>query len=191
MKATELSLPGLLLVESPVAEDERGRFFESWHQRKFRDIGIGDDFVQDNQSRSHRGVLRGLHAQLRVPQGKLVRVLEGEIFDVAVDIRPDSPTFGRSESVVLSAASLNQLWMPPGFAHGFYVLSDVAEVFYKCTALYDPADEIGIRWNDPVLGIDWPLASPVLSAKDADLPTLAEIEPLLRGAAKGSGDTSG
>ncbi len=184
MRATPLTLAGLVLIEPPVAADDRGHFFESYHREKFGELGIDEDFVQDNQSRSVCGVLRGLHAQLHSPQGKLVRVVSGRIFDVAVDIRPDSPTFGRWESVELSGDEARQLWIPVGFAHGFCVLSEAAEVFYKCTDLYDPGDEIGIRWDDAAIGIEWPIEQHLVSPKDPALPTLAELEPRLRAASQ-------
>lgn len=184
MKVEELSLSGLLLLEPRLYSDERGHFFESYNQRDFERAGLEDAFVQDNQSRSHRGVLRGMHAQLDSPQGKLVRVVVGEILDVAVDIRPASPTFGRWEAVTLTAEAPRQLWIPAGFAHGFLTLAEPTEVLYKCTTFYDPADEIGIRWDDPEVGIDWPIPAPRLSAKDRALPTLAELEPRLRAAAR-------
>ncbi len=186
MKTEALALPGLVLIEPRVFTDDRGHFFESYNQRDFRRAGIDRQFVQDNQSHSHRGVLRGLHAQLENPQGKLVRVVRGTIADVAVDIRPESPTFGRWEAIRLDADQPSQLWIPPGFAHGFVALSEPTVVLYKCTALYDPDDEIGIRWDDPDLAIDWPVRSPVLSDKDAALPTLAELEPRLRTHSPGS-----
>jgi dTDP-4-dehydrorhamnose 3,5-epimerase len=180
MNARPLGLGGLLLIEPSVAVDARGRFFESYHEEKHRRLGVDARFVQDNQSRSVAGVLRGLHAQLERPQGKLVRVLEGTVFDVAVDLRPASPTFGRWAGVTLSAENLLQVWIPPGFAHGFCALSEVAEVFYKCTTFYDPEDEVGVRWDDPEIAIEWPVASPRLSAKDAALPRLRDLEPRLR-----------
>lgn len=179
MRASRLELEGLTAIEPIVHADSRGHFYESYHREKFRELGLDLDFVQDNQSRSSRGVLRGLHAQLRQPQGKLVRALAGEIFDVAVDLRPTSATFGRWDSIVLSEDNKLLLWVPPGFAHGFCVLSEVAVVSYKCTAIYDPQDEIGIRWDDRDLAIDWPLENPILSEKDLALPTLAELRPRL------------
>lgn len=179
MRVESLEPAGLLLIQPPAFEDSRGYFFESYHEASFRQAGIGLRFVQDNQSRSVAGVLRGLHAQLERPQGKLVRVLRGEVFDVAVDIRPDSSTFGQWTAASLSAANRQQLWIPPGFAHGFCAVSEIAEVLYKCTELYDRNDEIGIRWDDPDLAIEWPLAEPVLSAKDAALPRLADLRPRL------------
>ena len=179
MRASRLELDGLAVIEPTVHTDARGYFYESYHQDKFRELGLDLHFVQDNQSRSNRGVLRGLHAQLRHPQGKLVRALVGEIFDVAVDLRPTSPTFGRWDSIVLSEENKLLLWIPPGFAHGFCALSDVAELSYKCTVTYDQQDEIGVRWDDPDLAIDWPLENPILSEKDLALPTLAELRPRL------------
>ena len=174
-------LPGVLVIESEVFRDPRGYFLETFHERKYREAGIPHSFVQDNQSRSTRGTLRGLHAQLRKPQGKLIRTLRGEIFDVAVDIRPGSPTFGKWTAATLRADDFRQMFIPPGFAHGFCVLSEVAEVAYKCTDFYDPADEIGFRWNDPEVGIAWPIRDPLLSSKDAALPTLAELRRHLAG----------
>lgn len=168
MKVTPTRLPDVLLIEPKVFGDARGFFFESWNAREFEGAGIRAGFVQDNHSRSERGVLRGLHYQVRQPQGKLVRVLTGEIFDVAVDIRRSSPTFGTWEAARLSAQSKNMLWVPVGFAHGFCVLSDFAEVLYKTTDFYAPEHERSIVWNDPDLKIDWPLSgAPTLSRKDA------------------------
>jgi dTDP-4-dehydrorhamnose 3,5-epimerase len=179
MRILNTDLPGVLLVDPDLFRDPRGYFLETFHERKYRESGIAHSFVQDNQSRSTRGTLRGLHAQLRKPQGKLVRALQGEIFDVAVDIRPGSPTFGKWTGAKLSADDFRQMFIPPGFAHGFCVLSDVAEVAYKCTDFYDRSDEIGLRWNDPAVGIAWPIRDPLLSDKDAALPTLAELRPRL------------
>ena len=181
MRVLPTDLPGVLLVEPDLFRDPRGWFLETFHERKYRDAGIAYSFVQDNQSRSVRGTLRGLHAQLRRPQGKLVRAVSGEIFDVAVDIRPGSPTFGKWTAATLSADSFRQMFIPPGFAHGFCVLSDIAEMAYKCTDFYDRSDEIGIRWNDPAIAIAWPVRDPLLSEKDAALPTLAELRPRLVG----------
>ena len=152
--------------------DARGFFLETFHARKYREGGIGYDFVQDNHSRSQRGTLRGLHAQKARPQGKLVRAVRGEIFDVALDIRRGSQTFGKWVGVTLSEDNFRQLFIPPGYAHGFCVTSDLAEVEYKCTDFYDRADEIGVRWDSA--GIDWPLKDPLLSPKDAALPRLDE-----------------
>lgn len=168
-------LPGVIIVEPDVHRDSRGFFLESYQERKYRAGGIAATFVQDNQSRSVRGTLRGLHAQRRHPQGKLVRALQGEIFDVVVDIRRDSPAFRRWIGVVLSAENFRQCFVPPGLAHGFCVTSEWAEVEYKCTEFYDPTDEYGIIWNDPELAIAWPVRDPILSAKDRALPTLAEV----------------
>lgn len=177
MKFVETGLPGVLVVEPDVHRDSRGFFLETFHADRYRAGGIAYDFVQDNHSRSTRGTLRGLHAQRKTPQGKLVRALRGEIFDVAVDIRPRSPSFGKWVSARLSEENFHQLFVPPGFAHGFCVLSEIAEVEYKCTALYDRGDEIGARWDSA--GIDWPVKDPLLSPKDAALPTLAELRALL------------
>jgi dTDP-4-dehydrorhamnose 3,5-epimerase len=179
MRVLPTELPDVLLVEPDVFRDARGWFLETFHERKYREAGIAYSFVQDNQSRSTRGTLRGLHAQLRRPQGKLVRAVSGEIFDVAVDIRPGSSTFGKWTAATLSAENFRQMFVPPGFAHGFCVLSDSAEIIYKCTDFYDPKDEIGLRWNDPAVGIAWPVNDPLLSAKDAALPTLAELRARL------------
>ena len=166
MRITPTALPEVLLVEPTVHRDERGFFLESWHAEKYAAAGLTARFVQDNHSRSRRGTLRGLHAQIARPQGKLVRVSLGEIYDVAVDIRPASPGFGRSVGFVLSADNFLQLWIPEGFAHGFCVLSEIAEMQYKCTDLYDPTSEITVAWDDPALGIAWPVQDPLLSAKD-------------------------
>lgn len=180
MKFTPTKIQDVLLVEPNVITDPRGYFFESYHSEKYAKYGIVEPFVQDNQSHSIRGTLRGLHAQRLHPQGKLVRVLSGEIFDVAVDIRPGSATFGNWVGETLSANNRLQLWVPQGFAHGFLVLSETADVLYKCTALYRGDDEIGILWNDPEIGIDWPLeGQPLLSPKDSAAPRLAEITPTL------------
>jgi dTDP-4-dehydrorhamnose 3,5-epimerase len=168
MKVIPTRLPEVLLLEPRVFGDSRGFFFESWNEREFERAGIRARFVQDNHSRSEKGVLRGLHYQTRQPQGKLIRVIAGEIFDVAVDVRRNSPTFGQWEGVRLSAESHKLLWVPVGFAHGFCVLSDFAEVLYKATDFYAPEQERCILWNDPELHIDWALpGAPTLSAKDA------------------------
>lgn len=167
MKITPTRLPEVLHLEPQVFGDARGFFFESWNEREFEKAGIRARFVQDNHSRSERGVLRGLHYQIRQPQGKLVRVIQGEIFDVVVDIRRSSPTCGKWQGSRLSAQSKNLLWIPVGFAHGFCVLSDVAEVLYKTTDFYAPEHERCILWNDPEIGIEWPFpGTPRLSAKD-------------------------
>ena len=178
MKIVDTALPGVKLIETRVFGDDRGFFLESWNARSFADAGLDLDFVQDNHSRSARGVLRGLHYQLKNPQGKLVRVTAGAVFDVAVDVRRSSPHFGRWVGYELSDANKRMLWVPPGFAHGFVVLSDNADFLYKCTQLYDGSDDRGIRWDDPAIGIDWPLAgiTPQLSGKDAAAPLLADVE---------------
>jgi dTDP-4-dehydrorhamnose 3,5-epimerase len=177
MKVTPTNLPEVLLIEPRVFGDERGFFFESWNEREFRRAGIDQHFVQDNHSRSARHVLRGLHYQIRQPQGKLVRVVAGEIFDVAVDVRRSSPRFGQCVTVSLSAEKHNMLWVPVGFAHGFCVVSDFAEVLYKATDLYAPEHERTIAWNDPAIGIRWPIAgSPTLSPKDSKGVPLSEAE---------------
>jgi dTDP-4-dehydrorhamnose 3,5-epimerase len=162
----ETDLPGVKIVEPRVFGDDRGFFLESFNAARFEDLGLPTSFVQDNHSRSVRNVVRGLHYQLRQPQGKLVRVVRGAILDIAVDIRVGSPHFGRWTGVELSDENLRMLWIPPGFAHGFAVLSDVADVVYKCTALYAPDDDFGVLWSDPGLAIDWSTASPILSEKD-------------------------
>ena len=177
MKVTPLELPDVLLIEPRVFGDERGFFYERWNKRAFRDAGLDADFVQDNHSRSRRGVLRGLHYQIEHAQGKLVRATAGEVFDVAVDLRRSSPTFGRSVGIMLSAANKRMLWIPPGFAHGFLVVSEDAEFLYKTTDYWYPEHERTLLWNDPALAIAWPLSgAPVLAAKDvAGLP-LASAE---------------
>ncbi len=178
MKATPLAIPDVVLFEPKVFGDDRGFFFESFNQTHFETaIGRKVHFVQDNHSRSSRNVLRGLHYQVRQPQGKLVRVVAGEVFDVAVDIRRSSPTFGRWVGEILSAGNKKQLWIPEGFAHGFVTLSESAEFLYKTTAYYAPEFERGILWNDPSICVNWPHAgSPVLSAKDDSAPLLVEAE---------------
>lgn len=173
VKFLQTDLPGVMVVEPDVHRDARGFFLETFHARKYREGGIPYDFVQDNHSRSVRGTLRGLHAQRTRPQGKLVRALRGEIFDVALDIRPGSKTFGGWTAAVLSEENFRQMFVPPGFAHGFCVLSDLAEIEYKCTDFYDRSDEIGVLWDSA--GIDWPVKEPLLSAKDAALPRLENL----------------
>jgi dTDP-4-dehydrorhamnose 3,5-epimerase len=181
MKFTELELPGVILVEPDVHSDDRGFFLETYQTQKYADGGVTGAFVQDNHSRSMRGTLRGLHAQIDHPQGKLVRVVEGEVYDVAVDIRVGSPHFGKHVGVSLSASNFRQLWVPPGFAHGFCVTSDVAEFEYKCTDFYFPESEIVVAWNDPEIGIDWPVEEPLLSGRDGDAKLLSEsVERLPR-----------
>jgi dTDP-4-dehydrorhamnose 3,5-epimerase len=172
VQVLETTLPGVLVIEPTVHRDDRGFFLEVYHQEKYRQAGIDVAFVQDNHSRSVARTLRGMHAQRRSPQGKLVRVLEGEIWDVAVDIRPESPCCGKWVGVTLSADNFRQLWIPPGFAHGFCVLSETAQVEYKVTTLYDRADEIGVAWDDPDLAIAWPIDDPLLSPKDRTWPRL-------------------
>ena len=179
MKFLPTALPAVILVEPDVYRDGRGFFLETYHAAKYRAAGITSPFVQDNHSRSTRGTLRGLHAQRQHAQAKLVRVLQGEVFDVAVDIRRGSPTFLRWVGVTLSAENARQLYVPVGFAHGFCVLSDSAEVEYKCSDFYDPSDELRILWNDPAIGVAWPVDTPILSAKDAGAQRLAEITDLL------------
>ena len=179
MKFHATEIPGVLLVEPQVFRDERGFFLESFQARKYAAAGITAVFVQDNHSLSRRGTLRGLHAQLRRPQGKLIRVIEGEIWDVAVDIRPDSPTYRKHVSAVLSSENFRLLWVPPGLAHGFCVLSERAQVEYKCSEFYDPPDELVVAWNDPELAIPWPIPAPLLSERDRRGRPLAEIASTL------------
>ncbi len=175
MRVESGSLPGVVIVEPDVYRDPRGFFLETYHAEKYRAAGIPASFVQDNHSRSSRGTLRGLHLQLQRPQGKLVRVIEGEIFDVAVDVRRGSPTFGKWMGVTLSADNFRQCYLPPGFAHGFAVVSPIAQVEYKCTDIYDPKSELGIAWNDPDIGIEWPIDAPLLSARDSQQQPLAAV----------------
>ncbi len=177
MKIVETDLPGCLLLEPQVFGDERGFFYESFNHDKLATHGLAPRFVQGNVSRSARGVLRGLHYQWPNPQGKLVSVLEGEVWDVAVDIRRGSPTFGQWTAAVLSAENKRHFWIPEGYAHGFVVLSETALFTYLCTATYDREADAGVRWNDARLAIDWPVAEPLLSAKDANAPFLDEIAP--------------
>jgi len=179
VKFNPTPLPGVIEIELDVYRDPRGYFLESYHQKKYADAGIPGPFVQDNISRSNKGTLRGLHAQLSHPQGKLVHVMTGDIWDVAVDIRPESPTYKKWHGVTLSAQKATQLYIPAGFAHGFCVLSDVAEVSYKCTDLYDPANELHLLWNDPDIGNRWPMKDPLLSAKDAAGIRLRDIKTKL------------
>ncbi len=177
MRVTPTAIPDVMLVEPRVFGDARGFFFESWNRRALAESGIDADFVQDNHSRSARGVLRGLHYQIVHPQGKLVRVVAGEVFDVAVDLRRASPTFGRHVAVRLSADDHRMLWVPPGFAHGFCVVSASADFLYKTTDYWYPEHERTLLWNDPVLGIDWPLdASPIVAPKDAAGKPLAQAD---------------
>jgi dTDP-4-dehydrorhamnose 3,5-epimerase len=172
-------IPGVVIIEPDVHKDSRGFFLETYHAEKYLAGGIAGSFVQDNHSRSVKGTLRGLHLQLSRAQGKLVRVIEGEIFDVAVDVRRGSPTFGKWVGITLSAENFRQCYLPPGFAHGFAVMSPVAQVEYKCTDIYDPKSELGIAWNDPAIGINWPIAEPLLSERDTrHLPLSAVIDRL-------------
>jgi dTDP-4-dehydrorhamnose 3,5-epimerase len=177
VKVTPLSLPEVLLVEPARFGDARGYFMETYRRERYQAAGIELDFVQDNLSRSGRGILRGLHLQQPGAQGKLVYVLAGEVFDVAVDVRVGSPSFGKWTGLLLSAEDHRQLWIPPGFAHGFCVTSETALFAYKCSAPYSAADELGVRWNDPALGIPWPTVDPKLSGKDAAWPRLCDIPP--------------
>ena len=178
MNATPLSIPEVILFEPKVFGDERGFFFESFNHARFEAaVGHNVTFVQDNHSKSAKGVLRGLHYQVQQPQGKLVRVAQGEVFDVAVDLRKSSPTFGCWVGALLSGDNKHQLWVPPGFAHGFVVLSDTAEFLYKTTDYYAPAHERSLLWNDPALGIQWPMRSePILSEKDRNAKLLSAAE---------------
>ena len=177
MQFTRSTLPDVVIVEPRVFGDARGFFFESWNRRDFAAAGIDVDFVQDNHSRSYRGVLRGLHYQIEHAQGKLVRVIEGEVLDVAVDLRRSSPTFGRHVALVLSAGNRRMLWIPPGFAHGFVVVSEVAEFLYKTTDYWYPEHERTLLWNDPALRIEWPAGVvPTLAPKDAAGKPLAQAD---------------
>ena len=173
---TETELAGVLVIEPAVYGDSRGFFLETFNQKRYAEAGLDRQFAQDNHSRSGRGVLRGLHYQLNRPQGKLVMAIKGEIFDVAVDIRRGSPTFGKWVGVNLSEENHKQIFVPEGFAHGFCVLSETADVVYKCTDIFIPGDDHGILWSDETVGIDWPISEPALSEKDAKNPRLAEVD---------------
>jgi dTDP-4-dehydrorhamnose 3,5-epimerase len=175
LNRVETTLPGVLLIQSELRQDTRGFFLEVYHQAKFAELGITDHFVQDNHSRSQKGVLRGLHYQLHHPQAKLCRVIEGEVLDVAVDIRVGSPTFGKSVTVHLCAENHNQIYIPAGFAHGFLVLSDWAQFLYKCSDFFDPGDDRGVLWNDLALNIAWGIECPTVSEKDKQNPLLSDI----------------
>lgn len=175
MKVIETALPGVLIIEPKKFGDQRGFFLETFQAERYRDAGITQPFVQDNHSRSQKGVLRGLHFQRSRPQGKLVSVSRGSVYDVAVDINPESPTCGQFVGVELSDDNHRQFWVPPGYAHGFCVLSDTADFQYKCTDLYYPEDEGGLIWNDPEVNIPWPIEIPKLSAKDQSNPTLRQL----------------
>ena len=172
---THPTIPEILILELDVYRDSRGHFLESYHSQRYHGHGLPERFVQDNLSFSKRGVLRGLHYQLGVPQGKLVSVVQGEVFDVAVDIRRGSPTFGKWAGLTLSADTFTQVYIPPGFAHGFCVTSESALFAYKCTDYYAPKEERGIRWDDSTLGIEWPVSDPIVSKKDGDYPGLANV----------------
>jgi dTDP-4-dehydrorhamnose 3,5-epimerase len=178
VKVSETELPGVLLLEPRRFGDDRGFFMELFHEQRYAEAGIAGPFVQDNFSRSAKGILRGLHFQQPHAQGKLVQVFAGAVYDVAVDIRRGSPTFGGWVGVELSADNRRQLWVPPGFAHGFCVLSESADFHYKCTDFYSPTSEHGIAWNDPDLGIPWPVKSPLLSPKDSVAPRLKDAPVL-------------
>ena len=175
LKFSEQSLPGVMLIEPAVFKDDRGFFMETYHTSKYGKAGLDQQFVQENHSHSRRHTLRGLHYQLKHPQGKLVYVISGEILDIAVDIRRDSPTFGQWTGTLLSEKNRHQLFVPEGFAHGFCVLSETADVMYKCTDLYAPGDEYGIIWSDPTIDIVWPIENPILSEKDAKNPLLNDV----------------
>jgi dTDP-4-dehydrorhamnose 3,5-epimerase len=176
MKFSETAVAGVILIEPDVHRDARGFFLETFHAGKYGGAGIPTQFVQDNHSASVAATLRGLHMQLRRPQGKLVRAVEGEIWDVAVDVRRGSPTYGRWTAELLSATNFKQLYVPPGCAHGFCVLSPTAQVEYKCTEFYDPSDELGIAWDDPTLAIAWPVRQPILSERDKAHRRFEELE---------------
>ena len=176
MNVIQTRLPGVLIIEPRVHSDERGFFLETFQAELYaRQVGISVPFVQDNHSRSRRGVLRGLHFQRHHPQGKLVRAVRGEVFDVAVDIDPASATFRQWVGTTLADSNHKQMWIPPGYAHGFLVLSEVADFEYKCTEYYRPEDEAGVIWNDPDISIKWPIDNPIVSAKDCNLPVLSEL----------------
>lgn len=177
MKISQTKLPGLVIIEPQVFGDHRGWFLEAWSNERYKQAGIEKDFVQDNASFSPKGILRGLHCQNPGAQGKLVQVLSGEIFDVAVDVRVGSPTFAQWYGNRLSADNHRQMYIPAGFAHGFCVLSETAIFSYKCTEYFSPSTEFGIIWNDPDIGIDWPIKEPTLSQKDSTYPKLADINP--------------
>jgi dTDP-4-dehydrorhamnose 3,5-epimerase len=179
MKVTETALEGVKLLEPSVHRDSRGFFVETYHSTRYRELGVEPTFVQDNHSRSTLGTRRGLHLQVEAPQAKLVRVVSGTIFDVAVDVRVGSPTFGRWVSATLSGENSLQLFIPEGFAHGFAVLSDIADVEYKCSAFYDPAAEVTIRHDDPEIGVPWPVTTPMLSRRDASAPSLEQVRDRL------------
>ena len=177
IQVTHCEIEGLAIIQPTVHGDDRGYFMETYNQKDMQEAGLAMTFVQDNQSMSVKGVLRGLHYQINHPRGKLVRVIWGQVFDVAVDLRKNSPTFGAWHGEILSAENKKQFYIPEGFAHGFYVLSDTAEFVYKCTDFYHPGDEGGLRWNDPAIGVNWPLLpgiTPILSEKDKNNPFLGK-----------------
>ena len=179
MRFHQTEIPGVILVEPQVHRDARGFFVETYHAPRYREGGIDAVFIQDNHSQSTRGTLRGLHGQFPHCQGKLLRVIQGEVYDVAVDVRRGSPAYGKHVAVSLSAENSLQIYIPPGFVHGFCVTSDVAQVEYKCTDVYRPEDEFGVAWNDPDLSIAWPLDDPILSSKDSDAPRLRDVQDRL------------
>jgi dTDP-4-dehydrorhamnose 3,5-epimerase len=178
MNVIETDVPDVIIIEPRLFGDQRGFFLETYQSHRYAEHGVRRPFIQDNLSRSARGVLRGLHLQNPLTQGKLVTVLRGKVLDVAVDVRVGSPNFGRHVAVELSEENRRQLWVPRGFAHGFVVLSETADFFYKCDDLYSPKDELSIRWNDPAIGVDWGVEAPSLSAKDAEAPLLADVKNL-------------
>jgi len=175
MNVIKTKLPGVLIIEPGVFGDSRGFFKEIYHKERYRENGVDVEFVQDNFSRSSRGVLRGLHFQKKNPQGKLIQCLKGEIYDVVVDIKADSDTYGEYQGFELSDTNHRQIYIPPGYAHGFCVTSEIADISYKCTDFYQPDDEGGVAWNDPQIGIQWPVKEPTLSAKDQGHPLLREL----------------
>lgn len=179
MQIETTKLPGVLILKPKIFKDERGFFLESYNRKVFTEAGIEEEFVQDNHSKSSRGVIRGLHFQVQYPQGKLVRVIQGNVLDVVVDIRRGSPTYKNWISIEINSSNMRQIWIPAGLAHGFNVLSETAEILYKTTDYYHPKDEAGIQWNDPDLNIDWRNSAPILSDKDQNLPFLREIESIL------------
>lgn len=175
MKVTETNLPGVLIIEPRVFQDARGFFLETFSAGRYEAAGIPGPFLQDNHSRSLKGTVRGLHLQASKPQGKLMRAVSGSMLDVAIDVRLGSPNFGKWTSALLSGDNFKQLYVPPGFAHGFAVLSDVVDVEYKCTDYYDPQDELTVLWNDPAIGVDWPVKEPTLSMRDRNALPLSEL----------------
>jgi dTDP-4-dehydrorhamnose 3,5-epimerase len=189
VRVVQTDIPGVLVIEPDVHRDPRGYFLETFHAAKYQAAGIDGPFVQDNQSRSLQGTVRGLHLQRQHPQGKLIRVVEGAIYDVAVDVRRGSPTFGRWVAITLSAENFLQCYIPPHFAHGFCVTTPVAQVEYKCTDIYHPASELGIAWNDPTLAIRWPVRDAVVSARDSRNPVMADVVDALPAFAQSGSST--